>query len=108
MTLRYSERLDSAFPLNPASRFPFLSFVFSFFFAFTRLREQNLLFMRQILLFTHCSSKVHTLKNIKDGSHGTIYTFKNYFATVFSVSATINSIQTDPYYHWYLYHNNLF
>ena len=33
---------------------------------------------------------------IKNGFHGTIYTFKNYFATVFSVSAKISSIQTDP------------
>ena len=46
---------------------------------------------------------VQALKNIKNGSHGTIHVFKNYFATVlsvfsfqFSVSATINSIQTDP------------
>ena len=44
---------------------------------------------------------VHVLKNIKNRSHDTIYTFKNYFATVFSVfsfkfSATISSIQTDP------------
>ena len=44
------------------------------------------------------------LKNIKNGSHDTIYTFKNYFATVFSVfsfkfSATISSIQTDPLYY---------
>ena len=28
---------------------------------------------------------VHALKNIKNGSHGTIHTFKNYLATVFSV-----------------------
>ena len=35
---------------------------------------------------------------IKNGSHGTIYTFKNYFTTVFSVFSfsKINSIQTDP------------
>ena len=46
---------------------------------------------------------VHALKNIKNGSHGTNHTFKNYFATVFSVfsfqflvSTTISSIQTDP------------
>ena len=46
---------------------------------------------------------VHALKNIKNGSHDTIHTFKNYFATVLSVfsfqflvSATISSIQTDP------------
>ena len=34
---------------------------------------------------------------IKNGSHGTIYTFKNYFATVFSVFSfsKISSIQTD-------------
>ena len=31
---------------------------------------------------------------IKNGSHNTIYTFKNYFTTVFSVSAKISSIQT--------------
>ena len=28
---------------------------------------------------------VHALKNIKNGSHGTIHTFKNYFTTVLSV-----------------------
>ena len=35
---------------------------------------------------------------IKNGSHNTIYTFKNYFVTVFSVSvsAKISSIQTHP------------
>ena len=35
---------------------------------------------------------------IKNGSHNTIYTFKNYFATVFSVSTKISSIQTHPKY----------
>ena len=40
---------------------------------------------RQKLLFMHCSSTVHVFKNIKNGSHDTIYTFKNYFATVFLV-----------------------
>ena len=89
--------MDSAFLLNPVSRFSFLFFFF-FFFAFTRLREQNLLFIKQILLFTHvlfhycshtihhCSSTVHTLKNIKNGSHGTIHTFKNYFLQCFQFS----------------------
>ena len=35
---------------------------------------------------------------IKNGSHGTIHTFKNYFATIFSVFSfsKISSIQTDP------------
>ena len=32
---------------------------------------------------------------IKNGSHDIIHTFKNYFITVFSVSAKISSIQTD-------------
>ena len=35
-------------------------------------------------------------KNIKNESHGTIYIFKNYFATVFSVFSKISYIQTDP------------
>ena len=33
----------------------------------------------------HCAYTVHVLKNIKNRSHGTIYIFKNYFVTVFSV-----------------------
>ena len=37
-------------------------------------------------LFTHCAYTVYVLKNIKNGSHDTIYIFKNYFATVFQFS----------------------
>ena len=33
----------------------------------------------------HCSCTVHILKSIKNGSHDTIHTFKNYFAIVFSI-----------------------
>ena len=33
---------------------------------------------------------------IKNEPHNTIYTFKNYFTTVFSVSAKISCMQTDP------------
>ena len=50
------------------------------------------------VLFMHCSRDPQPLysgKNIKIGSHGTIYTFKNYFTTVFLVSAKISCIQTD-------------
>ena len=50
-------------------------------------------------LFITVYSTVYVLKNIKNWSHGTIHTFKNYFVTVlsvfsfqFSVSATINLI----------------
>ena len=32
---------------------------------------------------------------IKNGSHSTIHTFKNYFVTVFSVFSKISCIQTD-------------
>ena len=65
---------------------------FSFFFcfhAFQGERRQILLFMRQMSLFMHCSSTVHRIHihfiQNKNGSHGTIHTFKNYFVTVFSV-----------------------
>ena len=54
-------------------------------------------------LLTTVHNTVHALKNIKNGSHDTIHTFKNYFTTVLSVfsfqflvSATISLIQTDP------------
>ena len=33
---------------------------------------------------------------IKNWSHDTIHTFKNYFATIFSVFNKISTIQTDP------------
>ena len=35
---------------------------------------------------------------IKNGLHGTIHTFKNYFAIMFSVFSKISSIQTHPFY----------
>ena len=34
---------------------------------------------------------IHAFKNIKNESHGTIHTFKNYFATVFSVFSFSNN-----------------
>ena len=94
--------LDSAFG-ESASTF--------FLFFFLLSRETDFTIQRQILLFIycfvtvhHCSDTVHTLKNIKNRPYNIIYTFKNYFATVFSVfsfqfsiSATISSIQMDPY-----------
>ena len=43
------------------------------------------------VLFTYCTYTVHVLKNIKNGSHSTIYIFKNYFATVFSVFSFNNN-----------------
>ena len=42
-------------------------------------------FQRQNLLFMNSACTVYVFKNIKNGSHGTIHTFKNYFTKVFSV-----------------------
>ena len=39
---------------------------------------------------------VQGTNDIVHGSHGNIHTFKNYFATVFSISTKIICIQTDP------------
>ena len=52
-------------------------------------------------MFIHClqdPQPLYSEKKIKNGSHGTIYTFENYFATVFLVSVfnKISCIQTDP------------
>ena len=51
-------------------------------------------------LFTHCSRDPQLLyseKNIKNGSYGTIHTFKNYFLQCFQflVFSKINCIQMD-------------
>ena len=75
---------------------------FAFFFFFFRMNS-NLTWIYGLCTIHHCLYTVHSLKNIKNGSHETIHVFKNYFATAlsvfsfqFSVSVTINSIQTDP------------
>ena len=63
-------------------------FCFFFFFflpAFVDFGRQMLLLWTVYALFTHCAYTVHVLKNIKNESHDTIYTFKYYFVTVFSV-----------------------
>ena len=87
------------FALRVSSRLRFLP-LFFFFYAWT-VTSHGSLFTHCSYTVWHCSCTVHILKNIKNGSHDTIYTFKNYFAIVFSVfsfqfSATISSIQTDP------------
>ena len=87
-----------------APRPRFLLHVFCFFFflpAFVDFGWQILLLWTVYALFTYCAYTDHVLKNIKNETHDTIYTFKYYFATVFSVfsfqfSATISSIQTHP------------
>ena len=42
-------------------------------------------------LFITVHSIVHALKNIKNGAHDTIHTFKNYFVTVLSVFSFSNN-----------------
>ena len=65
-----------------------LAFAFCIFFFFStccQLLETN---FTVHVLFTHCSwdpRLLYSKKKIKNGSHGTIHTFKNYFVTVFSV-----------------------
>ena len=85
-------RLGSAY-MFISSRF--LSF---FFFPHLLILGDNFYCYEQCI---HCAYTVHVLKNIKNRSHDTIYTFKYYFATVFSVfsfqfSATISLIKTHP------------
>ena len=95
--------------INPAARFQFHVFFFFFFFFFSYTWTvtshgfivQGTKFTIYALFIT-----VYILKNIKNRSHGTIYTFKNYFITVllvfsfqFSISVIINSVQTDSLYH---------
>ena len=73
---------------------------YSFFFFFFQLQYLTKLTVNSARM--HCSwvSQIPLFSNffVKNEFHGTIYIFKNYFATVFSILAKINSIQTDPMY----------
>ena len=86
------------FPLNPAARFYFILFAFMHF----KEGGVKIYFMIQMSLFMYCFGTIHILfmgptatlfrkKNIKNRSHGTIHTFKNYFAIVFSVFSFSNN-----------------
>ena len=71
----FSIRLDrNYFPASGVLRFAF-SFYFFFFFFFFNARV--LAFKRQSVLFM--GPTITLLKKIKNRSHGTIHTFKNYF-----------------------------
>ena len=61
---------------------PLTSIAFAFFFLFF---SRFALGKGQLLLFTYCNNTVHTFKNIKNKSHGTIYIFKNYFIIIFLI-----------------------
>ena len=73
-----------------ASTFLVSLFIFFFFFCFHRMWIVTALFMhmdslckRQSALFMGPTPNMFRKKNIKNGYHGTIHSFKNYFATVF-------------------------
>ena len=53
----------------------------------------------------YCADTVYILKNIKNESYGTIYTFKNYFTTVFSVfNFNNNKLNPNgPYFFYFLF-----
>ena len=82
-------------------RFPRPRFLPLFFF----LRvNSNLTWVHCSRTVQYCSCTVHVLKNIKNWSHDTIYTFKNYFATVFSVFSNNKLNPNRPYivFHFFL------
>ena len=62
-----------------------------FFHTFSAFRDKFYCLCTVAALFVYCSSTVHEThnyiikKNIKNGSHGTIYIFKNYFTIIFSI-----------------------
>ena len=81
------------------------AFFFLFFFSMFIISTIHARYyaMRETKLL-HCSWNPQPLysekKNIKNRSHRTIHTFKNYFATVFSVFSKISCIQTDSKITW--------
>ena len=81
------------------STFTFCAFSFPFFF-FLLSRMFWLFFREQCIraLFTVPQISLFSNFFIKNESHDTIHSFKNYFATVFSVfsCSKISSIKTDP------------
>ena len=78
-------------------QFTFSTFFFFFLPAFVDSGRQYLLLWTVYILFTHRAYTVYVLKNIKNGSRDTIYTFKNYFATVFSVFSNNKFNPNTPY-----------
>ena len=95
---RERERVSVWIEINATFSFP----RFFFFFIFLCMNS-NHTWVHCLRTVYHYLYTVYVLKNIKNGSHSIIHTFKNYFATVLSVfsfqisiSPTINSIQTDP------------
>ena len=75
-----------------------LLFFFSFFHGFQLLGNKFYYLFIVYTLFMHCSWDLQPLyseKNIKNRTHNTIHTFKNYFITIFLVFNKINCVQMD-------------
>ena len=90
------------FQFSPAVFAFFFFFYFLFFIFFIhvfQLSRDNMHCslgpMNSHALFTGPTSTLFRKKKFKNRSHGTIYTFKNYFVTVFSVFSKISGIQMD-------------
>ena len=75
-----------------------VSFLYFPFFFFLQPAIVNFVNCEQCIRALFMVPQITIFSNffIKNGFHSIIYTFKNYFATVFSVSAKISSIQTHP------------
>ena len=99
--VNYCRHLSSWERLDWAKSFVVFSSLFFFFFSFFFLVPSALFDQvnyEQCIRALFTDPQIPLFNNffIKNGSHDTIHTFKNYFPMVFSVSAKINSIQTDP------------
>ena len=91
------------FPTSGVLRFPFFFFFFFFYAHVSAFRDKVHCLCIVYALFMHYSHTIHGThihfiqkKNIKNGSHDAIHTFKNYFDTVFSVFSKMSYSQTDP------------
>ena len=79
---------------------------FEFLFFFSARKNSNCIVRAHGFTVQETKGTVHSTYNhfiqkkiyIKNGSHGTIHTFKNYFATVFSVFSKISCIRIDLTY----------
>ena len=75
-------------------------YVATFFFFFFWEKHVSVTLCRtseSCVLFTRPTNFFFNNFFIKNGSHGIMHTFKNYFTTVFSVFNKISGIQMDPY-----------
>ena len=66
------------------------------FFFRSQFSGDYVLFSGSHTLFTGPKNFFFNKTFIKNGSHGTIHIFKNYFTIMFSIFSKINGIQTDP------------